>query len=139
MSDLAHELTSRFRRLVELRDTRDQDKKAAERSEKEYREAEAELFEELEDSPIKGTIKIDLGDDIGVVTFQPKETYYGRIIDQHSALDYFEERALSDEFTAPKIVMARVNELVRQCIENGDKIPDGIDYYPKRYISISRK
>lgn len=139
MSDLAYDLTSRFRRLVELREERDRDKKAAERSEKEYREYEADLFEELEDSPIKGTMKIDLGDDMGVISFQPKETYYGRVIDQNAALDYFEQRALTDEFTSPKIVMARINELVRGCIENGDPIPEGIDYYPKRYISITRK
>ena len=139
MSELAYDLTSRFRRLVELRDKRDQDQAAAKRSEKEYREYEAELIEELEESPVKGTIKIDLGDEFGVVSFQSKETYYGRVIDKHKAQEYFEQRALVDEFTEPKFVMARVNELVRQSIENGDTIPDGIDYYPKRYISITRK
>jgi hypothetical protein len=139
VSTLAADLVSRFRRLVELREKRDQDKKAAERSEKAYREAEAEIWEELEESPVKGTVRIDLGDDLGVVTFQPKETYYGRVINQNDALDYFEERALMDEFTTPKIVMARVNEQVRQCIEQGDPIPPGLDYYAKRYISISKK
>lgn len=141
MSDdnAAELLTSKFRRLVELRTQRDEDKAVATRSEKEYRSYEAELWEELADSPIQGTIKLDIGGEFGVVTFQPKETYYGRIIDKDAALEYFENRAMVDEFTKPKIEAARVNELVKHHLEDHKPMPPGIDFYAKRFISISHK
>jgi hypothetical protein len=133
------ELKSKFRRLVELREKRDSTKLAAENAEKEYREYEAELWDELDDSPLKGTIKLDLGPPYGEVKFGPRETFYGRVLDKEAALDYFENRALMDEYTEPKIAMSRVNELVRECLEQKRPIPEGLDFYAKRYISISHK
>lgn len=138
MSEAADALASKFRRLMEAREERDITEKAAKNAEKFYREVEAELYDELEDSPIKGSIKIDLGEPYGTVTFQPKETYYGRVLDTDQALDYLDARALADEFTKPKIVMARIHELVREKLEQRQPLPDGLDFYAKRYISISR-
>lgn len=136
--DAGEQLASKFRRLVELRDVRDIAKAALERAEKEYRNYEADLWDELEASPLQGTIKIDLGDE-GVVTFQRRETVYGRVLDADKALEYLEERALTDEFTKPKLVSKRVNELVRDCVESGEPVPAGLDFYAQRFISISKK
>jgi hypothetical protein len=138
-STLGSDLEVKLRRFVEARTKRDEDKAAAEKSEKEYREQEAELWDELEDSPIEGAIKVNLGPPYGVVAFQPKETYYGRILDEEKALDYFERTAQVDEYTAPKIVKGRVNELVRECLEAGRPTPEGIDFYAQRYVSITKK
>jgi hypothetical protein len=136
--DAAQQLASKFRRLVELRDKRDITKASLEVVEKEYRDYEADLWDQLEASPIQGTIKIDLGDE-GVVTFQRRETVYGRILDTERALEYFEQRALTDEYTEPKLVKRRVNELVRDCVEAGKPVPAGLDFYAQRFISISKK
>lgn len=133
------DLETKFRRLVELREQRDIAKSTAEATEREYREYESELWDELEDSPMKGTIKIDLGEPYGVVSFQYKETYYGRVLDKDAALDYLDNNALTDEFTSPKLEMRRVNELVRECIEEQRPLPKGFDFYPKRFISISKR
>ena len=132
-------LAPKLRTLMEAREARDETKLAAENAEKRYKAIEGELWEELEDSPLKGALKLDLGPPYGVVAFQPRETYYGRVLDEHAALDYFEQSARMDEFTAPKIVKARVNELVRQSLENGDKLPEGIDFYAARYVSVTRQ
>ena len=139
MEDLAADLAKKFRRLMELRETRDADKVAAERSEREYRELEAEVWEAYDESPLEGAIKLDLGGEYGVVTFQPKETYYGRIIDREKALEHFEQRAMIDEVTEPKPVMARIHEVVRDAIDQGQNLPPGLDFYAKRYIAISRR
>lgn len=139
MTALGEELAKKFRRLMELRERRDADKLAAERSEREYREAEAETWEAYDESPLEGAVKIDLGGDYGVVTFQPKETYYGRIIDRDKALEHFENRAMIDEVTEPKPVMARIHEIVRDAIDQGQQPPPGLDFYAKRYIAITRK
>ena len=82
--------------------------------------------------------KIPLGQPWGTITFQPRETIYGRIIDDEAALEYYEGRAMQDDVTAPKFVMARINEEVRERHENGEKMPPGIDYYPKRFVSVTR-
>ena len=76
--------------------------------------------------------------DTGVVSFYPKETYYGRVIDKDKALDYFEQRAMMDEVTEPKIVMARVNEIVRDALEQNESLPEGLDFYPRRFITITK-
>ena len=133
------DLSEMLRRLMEAREKRDTTKTAAERAERQYRTLEAEVWEALEDSPIEGTIKIDLGPPYGLVSFLPRETYFGRVIDKEDALDYFEQRAMSEEMTEPKIAKARVNELVREHLEQKKPMPPGLDFYPKRYVSISRK
>lgn len=138
MSDLAG-LESKFRRLAELREQRDIDKKASEASEKNYREYEAELFESIEDSALRGTVEFDFGGDLGVIRFQPRRTIYGRVIDKMAALESFENEALVDEMTAPKIEARRLNEYVRDRLENHQALPDGIDYYERRFFTISRK
>ncbi len=139
MTLIGEDLAKKFRRLMELRERRDADKLASENSEKEYRELEAEVWEEYDESPLEGAIKVDLGGDYGTVTFVPKETYYGRIIDREKALEHFENRAMIDEVTEPKPVMARIHEIVRDVIDQGGSMPPGLDFYAKRYIQITRK
>lgn len=140
MTDQADEvIASKFRRLVELRDERDEDKTRAERSEKRYREYEAELYDELAASPIRGSRKIDLGPELGTIVFTPRETYYGRVLDKDAALDYFDERAMTDEFTRADIAKGKLNAFVRDCIEQGKPLPPGIDFTANRGITISRK
>ena len=129
---------SKLRRFLELRDARDTTKVAAEQAEEDYRHAEAELWDNLDESAVKGGIKVDLGEPWGVVRFSPRETFYGRVLDSDAALDYFEQTAQVDEFTKPKIVAARVNELVRERIESGQPMPDGIDWYARRFVAITR-
>jgi hypothetical protein len=136
---LDRETESKLRRLMENRVKRDELKTAAETAEKEYRALEAEVWDLLEESSLKPPYKIDLGEPYGVVSFHPKETYYGRVIDNEKALEYFEQRALTDEFTQPKIVSARVNELVREAIEQGDSLPEGLDFYARRFVTITKQ
>jgi hypothetical protein len=127
-----------FRRLMELRVERDETKLAADNAEKAYRAFEAEIWDRLSESSQLPPYKFDLGEPHGVVTFHPKETHYGRIIDKEKALDYFEGRAMMDEVTEPKIVMARVNEIVRDAMEQNESLPEGIDFYARRFITITK-
>ena len=129
---------AKLRRLMEARVSRDEAKAALDAAEKDFRQIEAEVYEALEESGLDGTVKIDLGPPYGKVSFRTRETYYGRIIDDEKALDYFEERAMMDEFTAPKFVKARLNEIVRERIEAGEEMPPGVDYYPNRGVTITR-
>lgn len=133
------DVAKKLRRLIEVREKRDISKATAERDEKEYRAIEAEVIDALEESPLEPPYKVDFGEPYGVVRFSPRETIYGRVIDKEAALDYFEQRALMDELTEPKIAMARLNEIVRELHEQGEAMPDGVDFVPRRYITITRQ
>lgn len=138
MSELS-ELESKFRRFAELRDTRDYEKAAAEASERAYREYEQQLFEDVEDSALRGTIQFDFGGDLGIIRFQPRRTIYGRVIDKNAAQEAFENEAIIDEMVSPKIEARRLNEYVRDRLENGQSLPEGIDFYERQFFTISRK
>lgn len=132
-------IASKFRRLVELRETRDQTKTSADIAEEEYRRYEGELFDEIQDGPMQGTRRINLGEEFGVVAFTPRETKFGRIIDADAAVEFFAKRDMAEEMTRPKIEKRKLNELVRDYLDAGKSLPDGIDFYVNRGITISKK
>lgn len=136
MSD-EDQIASKFRRLVELRETRDQTKTAADTAEEEYRHYEGELFDEIQDGPMSGTRRINIGGE--VIAFTPRETKFGRIIDADAAVEFFDRSGMAEEMTRPKIEKRKLNELVRDYLDAGKSLPDGIDFYINRGITISRK
>jgi len=137
MTDLVA-LESRFRRLAELREARDIDKEALKASEAAYREYEAALLEEVKDSSLRGSVEFDFGD-LGVIRFQPRKTIYGKIIDKQAALQAFEELMLDEEMTGKSFEARRLNEFVRDAVESGKELPDGVGSYERAFFTISRK
>ena len=135
---ISEENKSKLRRLMETRQKRDEDKKALELSEAAYREAEAEVFEALNDS-VEGTIKVPLGPPWGTVSFRTRETTFGNIYDEEAALEYFEQRMMMDEISAPKFVKRRINEIVRDLDEQGLELPPGVAAYKQRGVTITRQ
>lgn len=138
MSDLA-QFESKFRRLAELRERRDEDKAALKASENAYREYESELLETVADSALRGSVEFDFGGDLGVIRFQPRATIYGKIIDQHQALESLEAEYLREEMTKETIEARRLNELVRDKLEQGEELPEGIGFYERKFFTISHK
>lgn len=134
---LTDEQIKELRRLYELRIKRDEDKAALESSEEDYREAEAEMWAKMDSSGHVGTLKADLGEPFGVVSFDPQETYYGRVLDLDAALKHFDKQTMTKEYTKTDVRKGRINELVRGLKERGEQMPPGIDYYARRYIRIS--
>lgn len=135
---------SQLRRLMELREDADEKEKAAKSAKADYREAEAELFDRLTDpeTGAPGRIPpVDLGEPFGRVAFQARETYYGRVIPgkEKDALAYYRERGVVDQVSAPKFVMKRINEEVRERIEGNEAMPPGIDFYANRGVTITRQ
>lgn len=130
---------SKLRRLMEARQRRDELKKALEEAEADFRSMEADVYDALDESDIEGTVKVDLGNPWGTVSFRTRETLYGRIYDEDAALTYFNDRAMTDEVSAPKFVKKRINEIVRDHHEQGLDMPPGVDYYPQRGVTITRQ
>lgn len=133
------ELASRVRRLVELRTRRDQTKIAADKAKAEFEKYQAAFFEEYEQSPLKGSIKVDIGGDYGTVQIVPRKTQYGRILDREKAVEWMREREKLDEYMKDDFRMGRLHELVREYMEQKKPLPPGIDFYSKEYFTITFK
>lgn len=130
---------AKFRRLAVARRERDYAKKAADRAEKDYRELEAEIIADLENSSRRGSIKFDFGGDLGVIQFVAKKTIFGRIIDKDAAIESFEREARVEEMMGEKFESRRLNEYVKEKMENQQDLPPGVGYYERKFIQISEK
>lgn len=137
MSDLA-EFKSRFLRLLELREERDIDKAKSKRSEAAYREYEAELFEEIKEAGIKGRLTFDFGPDVGTAKFQLRTTTYGKLEDKGAALAALKAEGLDELIYEEAVRERRLNELVRDRIEAKAELPEGVGWYDRKGITISR-
>jgi uncharacterized membrane-anchored protein YhcB (DUF1043 family) len=135
----AEELASRFRRLAELRTARDRAKIAADKAKNAFDRYQAELLDEYNRSPLKGSVTIDIGGDFGTVQSTPVKTHYARILDRDAAEKYFRERRQTDEYVKEDFRMGRLHELIREHIEQKKPLPPGIDFYTKEYFRLTFK
>lgn len=123
----------KLRRHLELREARDEAKAALAAAEEAYRLSEAEIFEALEGS---GKVDPDLGPPWGRVVFSRRETTYGQVLDKEALQEFFEQTAQVEEMTEVKFAGGRLNEIARQCEEDGTELPAGLGKYTKRIVSI---
>lgn len=128
-----------LRRLLEARQAFEEAEAAAKAARRERDEIELDVFDRFEDSGFEGTLKVDLGEPWGVVAFRTRETYYAQIVDADQVQDHYEQRAMMDEVSAPRFVMARLNEDVRQALELGQSLPPGLSFYAKRGMTVTRQ
>lgn len=124
---------------MELRETRDFDKKKYDTSKAAYREYESELFEELRELGIRGTLTFDFGGDLGTAAFVSRATTYGTIVDKRTAIEALKREGHTEAIMEEAIREGRLNELVRTYHETGKELPEGVDFYERKIISISRK
>lgn len=130
---------AKLRQLLEARQQYDEARAAEQAAKKAKDEIELEVFDRFEDSGQMGTLKVDLGEPWGVVSFRTRETYFAQIVDQDEVQEFYEQRAMMDEVSAPKFVMKRLNEDVRQAIELGQPLPPGLSYYASRGMTVTRQ
>lgn len=136
---LQTEAVEQLRRHMEARRERDEAKKAFDEAEKAYRASEDALYSSLAENPIQGSVKVDLGDPWGVVTFAPRETYFARIIDAEAAQEHYQKHGSLEQVASQKFVMKRINEEVRDCLEQNTELPPGVDYYARHGVTITRQ
>ena len=67
---------------------------------------------------------------------------YARITDAEKAREYFEKEGLADQLLENRLKQEggqkRLNEIVKDCIENGQMVPEGLDYSSRAMIRISQ-
>lgn len=76
----------------------------------------------------------------GIGTFILGETLYCTIDRQHfdKAKEFFEERGLWGQMTKEDIKKSRLNEFVKGLMESGQTVPEWIERYVKKYLSIRK-
>lgn len=137
---MSERLDTNLRKLVDLREKRDEAKGIADAAERAYREHEAQLWEEIEDAHGKvTTLTVDLGEGYGKVQFQRRATTYSRIIDEDAFVDAVKREGREEEFLKPGIRKKVLNEEVRDRNDRGVAQIDGVDFTVNRYISIARR
>ena len=132
------ELGRRVAELRRLRALRDSTKKAAEDAKKEFDIYQAELIDDYRRSPLKGSVTVEIEDDLEV-QITPVRTHYARIIDRDAAEAHFRKMAQSKEYVKEDFRMGRLHELIRACIEQKKPLPEGLDFYTKEYFRITEK
>jgi hypothetical protein len=132
-----HDLTEMLRVFYEKKQQHHMMKAASDNATEEYRIAEQDILDRLEELGLKNmTVNLP---GIGEVRFtKRKPTVYGRIVDSDAAYEAFAAEGRADELFSPKIQASRLNELVRESLEQGQPLPEGVDFYEKAGVTVSR-
>lgn len=121
-----------FARLGELRDKMKADKDAYEASKEEHDRFQHTVFQYMKE---RGTTSYGTEDEQWV----RKSTRYATITNRDAFIKWAEDHGLVEEFTQRKEVSARLNELVRQRLDDNEDMPPGVDYYDREYVSRTSK
>lgn len=119
-------LSEDARKLGSLRKRYDRATADAKIYKEEMDRAEMALFERMEHEDV-GSIKV------GTSNFVRAATTYGQVQDRSAFVTWAEENA--PELVELKERKALINEIVRQCLEDGVPLPDGLGFYLKQYVS----
>lgn len=122
MSTLAEDA----RKLASIRKRYERAKADADVYKEEMDKAEMSLFERMEHEDV-GSIKV------GQSNFVRAATAYGQVQDRAAFVAWAQENA--PELIESKERKALVNELVRERLDDGAPLPDGLGFYVKQYVS----
>ncbi len=126
------------RQLVALRHERDQVKALADEAEKAYRAEEERLWEKMENAGDTSVTKeVSIDGETTKVRLVRRGTVYSKVLDTDTLLESLEQEGRSDEMTKPGFEKKRLNEYARECLEQGRPLPEGLDFYERRYIAIT--
>lgn len=126
------EIIAMTRQLLELETRYEEVKKDAAKLYEEKVKTELQLYDRMKDVGINQFRTSEFG------LISCANTLYGTITDLDAASKWLKEKGLFNEILkyAPK--KARVNELLKKCLEDGKPIPPGFDYSLTKSISVRR-
>ena len=132
-----HELNEMLHNFYAKKDTHHRLKTESDAATADYKAVEQDVLDKLEELGVK-TLTVELPN-VGSVRFtRRKPTVYGRITDIDAAQAAFAESGRADELFAPKVSASRLNEYVRECLEQGTPLPSGVDFYERPGVTVSR-
>lgn len=126
------DIPSRLRELAELRAAyRDLQRRADDLKDSHDRLQE-DVFDTMRNA---GLTSVGTDDE----QFVAKSTIYATVADLDEFLAWAASNGLEAEFTEINAIKGRLNELVRQRLQDGEELPPGLDFYRKNYISKTQK
>lgn len=120
-------LEEQIRHVRELREEKDRTRKEADKAKAAYDKAHMALWDRMDGSGV-GSVKID-----GTSYVKVSPTIYGTVNDKSVFAEWAEEHA--PHLIAPAPLEGRINEYVRQCIDNNEELPPGLTWYTKQHVS----
>jgi len=66
------------------------------------------------------------------------ERIWAKITDFGKAKQYFEEQGIDKEMLKLKVESGRLNQLVKEMLDEGKILPEGIGFSPTKYISVRK-
>lgn len=135
---MSERLDTEARQLIDRRLANDRAQKAAKLTKLRLDEQQELVHKLLEDANMK-TANLELGEGYGTVQIGRRETIRSRVFDMDKALAWLEENSRREEMTKDEVRKAPMNELVRECLETGQPLPDGVDFTTTKFIQVTRK
>lgn len=127
------------REVIDLRKEYEDKSKEADKAEDRKKEKERELYDAMEDASHKSSGWLDLGPGYGEVSFARRETRRSRVIDKKVLAASLEAEHLSEGYTFTDFRKAALNELMNERLEQGQELPDGMDYSETKFIQVKKK
>lgn len=132
-------LSAEAKKLLDLRRAADEAEAEYKKRAEKKQEQELHFWELLEDEGMS-SFSADLGPGYGKFTLTRGRTIYSRILDRDVAADALKRLGRSpEEIFRQDIRKAPANELVKECLEHGQDIPDGFDYSETKYITATKR
>lgn len=129
---MADELIALIDSYVKARQVKEEAESVFDQAKEALEAAEAALWDYMETKGVE-TVRSTVG------IISRKETVYGRISDLEAAKRSFEDMGRLEEFFSLQPEKARINEYVRECMKQGVPLPEGVDFYSKRYVSLTKR
>jgi hypothetical protein len=115
------------RQLKKLREERDAAKSVFEDTDRAYKVAMDHLYQRMEAGSVDG-LKVD------GVSFVPSETVYANVQDREAFVSWAKEN--DEQLIEDKERKALLNAAVRERLDNGETLPDGVGFYVRESISL---
>ena len=119
--------------LIEAREEKQKKKEVYDLASHAERDLQNKLIELMEEKNILSFRHLTLG------TFTSAQRIWVRVINQEAAMDFFLKLGLEDEMFQLKPITGRLNEFVKDHLEQGETIPDCLDISPTQYISVRKR
>lgn len=118
--------------LMELREEKARLKFELDKVAVKERDAQTELMEIMDSQDIKSFRHKKFG------LFTAAVRIWAKITDLGKAKEYFEEKGLDQEIWKLKLESGRLNRFVKEMLDEGKVLPEGIGFSPSKYISVRK-
>lgn len=131
-------LPSEARKLLDKRKA-DEEASKKHKETKERLEAQQRIVHDLLEAQEMPTVTLDLGPGYGRVQLGKRSTIFGRVIDIDTAIAALEKEGYGEEMVKSELRKGALNEMIRTRLENGEPLPDGVDFSETRYVQVTRR